>query len=149
MRFRRLIPFLACALALAWDVTRAEGPVLDIQKVGLGPGLPYEMSWGLDPAAPGFLVYDVVEGDLAVLMAGPPPGDFAVAITACLLEDGALPPPALALPAPLAGTENFYLVRAQAAAAVCGVASWNESFAVGALNQVGDRDPEIPLDPGS
>ena len=148
MRCNRLATVLAGALVLSGGAALAEGPVLDIQKTGLGPGLPYTMTWGVDPAVPAFAVYDVNQGDLAVLMT-PPAGDYTVAMTVCLLEDGPLPPPVLALPAPVLGGENFYLVRAQAAALVCGGASWNEAFAVAPFSQVGDRDIEIPVDPMS
>ncbi len=152
MRSGKLLACVACVLLLPSAGVLAEGPVLIMGKAGLGPGIPFTLTWGLDPAFPGYLVYDVIQGDLPTLVspiAPVLPGDYTVAVTACLLEDGPLPPPALALAVPPLGTENFYLVLAQLAPAVCGAGSWNEAFAVGPFTQVGNRDPEVPLDPAS
>jgi hypothetical protein len=110
------------------------------------------MSWGVDPVFPAFVAYDVIMGDLPTLItpAAPGvPGYFSAAVTACLLEDGVLPPPALALAAPPVGAQTFYLVLAQAAPAVCGGGSWNEAFVVAPFSQLENRDIEIPLDPAS
>lgn len=149
MRTAKLVAAVACVLLLPGAAVVAQVP-LTVTKAGLGPGLPFSLTWGPDPAFPAFALYDVIEGDLPTLMtpiAPVLPGDYTVAVTACLLEDGPLPPPALVLvppPAPPAVGQNFYLVLAQAGAAVCGGASWNEPLA-----QVGTRDPEIPADPAS
>ena len=155
MRSGKRVTCLTCALLLAGGAVFAEGPVLEIQKAGLGPGLPYTLTWGVDPLLPAYLVYDVIEGDLPTLVApiAPvAPGDYTLAVTACILEDGVLPPPDLALvppPPPPAVGQNFYLVLAQIAPAACGVGSWNEAFAIAPFSQVGDRNVEIPVDPAS
>ena len=149
MQFVKLSTLLAGALVLSGGAALAEGPVLNIEKPGgIGPAFPYALSWGVDPVFPAFVAYDVVMGDLATLLtpAAPGvPGDFSAAVTACLLEDGALPPPALVLAAPPLGAQTFYLVLAQAAPAVCGGGSWNEAFVVAPFSQLENRDIEIPL----
>jgi len=155
MRTGKLLAAVACVLLLPGAGVLAEGPVLTVTKAGLGPGLPFSLTWGVDPVNPAYLVYDVIEGDLPTLLAPPAPflpGDYTLAVTACLLEDGPLPPPALALappPAPPAVGQNWYLVLAQITPLACGVGSWNEAFAVAPFSQVGNRDPEVPVDPAS
>jgi hypothetical protein len=155
MRSGKLVA-VACALLLPGAAVLAEGPVLTIDKPGgPGPGLAYTLEWGIDPVVPAYLVYDMIEGDLTTLVSPIPPilpGDYTVAVTACLVEDGPLPPPAIVLvppPAPPAVGQNFYLVMAQATPVACGVGSWNEAFAVAPFTQVGNRDIEIPVDPAS
>jgi hypothetical protein len=153
MRTVKLSTLLAGALVLSGGAALAEGPVLVIEKPGgVGPAFPYTLSWGIDPALPGAFAYDVIMGDLPTLItpAAPGvPGDFSAAVTACLLEDGPLPPPALALAPPPLGGQSFYLVKAQAGPVFCGPGSWNEAFVVAPFSQLENRDIEIPLDPAS
>lgn len=145
MRHTKPAILLVFALALGGSAALAEGPVLDIQEVGLSPTGAHDLSWGIDPANPGYLVYDAVLGDLPTLLASG--GDYTMFILGCIAEDAAAPP--VALPVPPIGSRFFFLVKAQDTPASCGVGSWNEAFAVAPLSQVGDRDPEMPLDPGT
>jgi len=132
-----LLPLAFSSLA---SLTLAEGPRLQIQEQGLGPGGVQDLLWTADPENPGYAAFDVVRGDLNALRAGS--GDFVAALTGCLAEDvTASPLPALPLPAP--GQKFFFLVRAQATADVCGAGSWNEAFGVAPSSQPVDRGPGI------
>ena len=138
MSHARGLSFFLAALA-AWQLTLAEGPRLEIQEQGLGPGGAQDLLWTADPGNPGYAVFDVVYGDLDVLRSSS--GDFTAAITSCLANDGSSP--LVSLPLPTAGKKYFFLVRAQETVEVCGGGSWNESFAVAPFTQPTDRDPSL------
>ena len=145
MRHTRLATALVFALALGGSAALAEGRILDIQEVGLSPTGAHDMSWGVDPAFPGYTAYDVVLGDLSSLLSSG--GDYSLFILGCIAEDAAGPP--LALPLPPIGSRFFFLVKAQDTPLACGLGSWNEALTVAPLSQVGDRDAEMALDPGT
>lgn len=130
---------LLLAALLLPQLALAEGPRLEIQEQGLGPGGLQDLLWTSDPGNPGYAAFDVVYGDLDVLRSSS--GDFVAATTGCLANDGSSP--IVSLPLPSAGHKYFFLVRAQEAVGVCGVGSWNESFAVAPFTQPADRDPSI------
>lgn len=130
---------LLLAALLLPQLAIAEGPRLEIQEQGLGPGGLQDLLWTADPENPGYAVFDVIYGDVDVLRSSS--GDFIAATLGCLANDGGSPLVSLPLPAP--GQKLFFLVRAQEAVDVCGAGSWNESFAVAPLRQPTDRDPSI------
>ena len=134
---RTILPALLLTLA---STARAEGPTLAVQEVGIGPNLQQDLLWGADPQNPGYVVFDVLHGDLKALRSSQ--GNFSTSLLACLANDAA-GSPLPALPQPPPGSHYFFLVRAQETPAVCGAGSWNESFAVAPLRQPADRDAEI------
>ncbi len=96
---------------------------------------PTELRWS---AAIGATGYDVVRGDLGVLLGAG--GDFAAAVTECLENDGSdTASYASAIPSPGAGF--FYLARGVTSA--CGFGSYDS----GASAQAGSRDAEIEAAP--
>jgi hypothetical protein len=117
----------------------SEGPRLEVQEQGLGPGGAQDLLWTADPGNPSYTAFDVIYGDLDLLRSSS--GDFIAATAGCLLNDGSSP--LVSLPLPTAGKKLFFLVRAQETVSVCGVGSWNESFAVAPFTQPADRDPWI------
>jgi hypothetical protein len=133
----------AWILTLAWlafpQLARAEGPRLEIQEQGLGPGGTQDLLWTADPENPSYTAFDVIYGDLDLLRGSS--GDFIAATTGCLVNDGGSP--LVSLPLPATGRKIFFLVRAQETVSACGVGSWNESFAVAPFTQPADRDPWI------
>jgi hypothetical protein len=129
-----------CALALSTGAALADGPSLQIQKAGVGPGMPFDLLWGQDPVFPGYGAYDVVQGDLARLR---PLGDYGAALTACTSNDAA-GPPLTGLSVPALGGQVFFLVRAQESPSSCGSASWNEG-----PRQTGNRDLSVPPVPAA
>jgi hypothetical protein len=131
---------LASVLLASSLTAHGEGPRLDVQEVGLGPGGVLELSWAADPQHPAYLAFDVVHGDLAALRASG--GNFSTSLLDCVGEDAPAGRP-VELPLPAPGGQLFFLVRAQQTPLVCGMGSWNEDFTVAPLRQAGDRNPEI------
>jgi Putative metal-binding motif len=90
------------------------------------------ISWSALAGADG---YDLIAGDLTIL--ANTGGDFAVAVTDCLVDDEAVSSYQDATPPPVDGG-RFYLVRGRS----CGVGgSWDE----GGAGQVAPRGPGITL----
>ena len=134
------IPIVIVCLCVLGLRAHAEGPTLQVQKTGLGAGLPHDLQWTADPAFPSYASFDVISGDLATLRAS---GDFAAAVTSCLVND-ASSGPLSGLPVPPMGGQWFFLVRAQESASSCGDGSWNEALSKGV-----DRDASIPTAPAT
>ena len=107
---------LLLLLLLLPQLARAEGPRLEIQEQGLGPGGAQDLLWTADPENPAYAVFDVLLGDLDVLRSSS--GDFSAATSSCLANDGSSP--LVSLPLPPAGRKYFFLVRAQETVEVCG-----------------------------
>lgn len=133
-------------VAAAWDAAVAQWVPITVTQVGAGAGAVYNLNWVPDPACPACTEFDVIQGDLDLLLAGA--GAFAPTVMACLV-DSAVASPFAPLPIPLPATAFYFLVRTETPPpfppGICG--SWNADFGVPPGAQPLSRDPGLGASP--